>query len=447
LPLLHIETEPRRDKGEGEHPVRADILDKKIIFLLQGLHGSIRIKKKRFLSRPTALGLMVRGNTVLTLYGLRATINETTPSAATPTNPAASGSRLETKVLRMAWKPILPRRGFWLVCAALLLAGCQEQEQIRSYDVPKESVAVGAVVEKQRLLAVMVPCEKYVWFFKIMGTEQAVGEQVPAFDRFLASIHFTDREREPIKWIVPEGWKQIPGAGELYARLRKEGDGSVPEITISQFPPKAKDPRPNIDRWRNQLGLGPIGDDELKKLVGNVKVDGVEGTRVDFTGGARKRGGPVFARGRPFRFAKPDDWEERPPDNHMGVYRPAVFLVRDGEHLAEVSVVPLAGHGGGARDNVNRWRRQLGLEPIDDAQLQKDLRQLDVADGKAPYIDLKGRDPTGPQRILGAWIVHGGRTWFIKMKGSPELVGKQQAAFEAFVQSIRFADGQGAAHE
>ena len=33
------------------------------------------------------------------------------------------------------------------------------------------------------------------------------------------------------------------------------------------------------------------------------------------------------------------------------------------------------------------------------------------------------------------------------MKGPPELVGKQQAAFEAFVKSIRFADGGGAAHE
>jgi hypothetical protein len=33
------------------------------------------------------------------------------------------------------------------------------------------------------------------------------------------------------------------------------------------------------------------------------------------------------------------------------------------------------------------------------------------------------------------------------MMGSPGLVGKQQAAFEVFVQSIRFTDGEGAAHE
>jgi len=346
----------------------------------------------------------------------------------------------------MAWKPIVPRY-FWIVCAALVLVGCQEQEQIRSYDVPKETATVGASAEKQRLLAVMVPHADHVWFFKLMGNAQAVGEQAPVFDRFITSIRFTDQQREPVQWAVPEGWNQIPGAGELYARLRQDGKNPALEITITRLPAGAKDPRANINRWRGQLGLGPISEKQLEKLIGNVKVDGVESTRVDFIGGAHKRGGPAFARGRPFQFTKPDGWDEQPPDNRQGIYRPAVFLVRDGGHLAEISVVPLAGDGGGAAANVNRWRRQLGLDPLDDAQIRKELRNLDVASGKAPYVDLTGRDPTGPQRILGAWIVHGSRTWFIKMKGSPELVGKQQAGFEAFVQSIRFADGQGAAHE
>lgn len=348
----------------------------------------------------------------------------------------------------MAWKPIFAGRSFWLVGVVLVLAGCQEQEQIRSYDVPKEPPSIVAAAEKQRMLAVMVPREKDVWFFKLMGPEQAVAEAAPTFDRFVESVRFTDQEREPIRWTVPDGWKQTLGADVLYARLRKEGDASTPEITITKLPPGAKDPRANIDRWRGQLGLGPIDEDALQKLVGNVKVDGVASTRVDFVGGASKRGRPAVTRGRPFRFTKPDEWEEKPPDMPQGVQRLAVFVVREGEYVAEVSVVPLPERGGGARANVNRWRQQLGLEPIgDDAQLQKDLRELDVAGVKAPYVDLTGRDPTGPQRILGAWFVHSGRTWFIKMKGNPELVGKQQSAFEAFVKSIRFTDGQGAAHE
>ena len=349
----------------------------------------------------------------------------------------------------MAWKPSLPRC-FWIVCAGLLLAGCQEQEQIRSYDVPKETIAVGPPPEKQRLLAVMVLHQKDVWFFKLVGPTKAVAEQVETFDRYVAGVHFFGEGSARFDY-TPEGWqrlpeKLLPGNGQVVQHLRRDVKGSSVDLTVTRLPAteKAKDPRANIDRWRNQLGLAPISEDELTKLVGNVKVDGVESTRVDFTGGARKRGGSIFARGRPFQFTKPDDWEERPPDNRMGIFRPAVFLVRDREHLADVSVVPASG---GAAANVNRWRSQLGLEALDDAQIKKELRTLDVAGAKAPYVDMTGRDPTGPQRILGAWIVHGGRTWFIKMKGSPELVGKQQAAFEAFVQSIRFADGQGAAHE
>ncbi len=349
----------------------------------------------------------------------------------------------------MAWKPTLARRSFWLACAVLALAGCQEQEQIRSYDVPKEPLAVGAAGGKQRLLAVMVPRAEQVWFFKLLGPEKAVADAAETFDHFVASVRFIEKQRESIRWTVPEGWKEMPGGGVLYARLRKEGDGSTPEITITKLPSGsgAKDPRANIDRWRGQLGLDPIDEKELKKLVGNIQVDGVPGTRVDFVGGGKKRGGMAAAQGRPFRFSKPDGWEERPPDTPQGVPRLAVFVVRDGEHSAEVSVVPLAGLGGGALANVNRWRRQLGLDPIDDAQLQKDLHILNAGGVKAHYVDLVGRNPAGPQRLLGAWMVHGGQTWFIKMMGFPELVGKQRAAFEAFVQSMRFTDGQGAAHE
>ncbi|HEY7314465.1 MAG TPA: hypothetical protein VH643_34270 [Gemmataceae bacterium] len=350
----------------------------------------------------------------------------------------------------MAWKPSGNSRLF-LCFAFLALAGCQEQEQIRSYSVSKENLVVGGKAEKLRLLAVMVPHQKDVWFFKLIGPDEAVKEQVETFDRFVTSVHFFGEGSA--KYARPEGWqkmpgKQLPGNGQVIEQLRREVDGASLDLTVTTLPAgeKTKDPRSNIDRWRGQLGLGPINDAELNKLVGNVKVDGEEGTRVDFTGRGKKQGQPPFARGRPFRFTKPEDWEERPPDAPKGIFRPAVFRVHDGEQAAEVSVVPLGGHGGGPLANVNRWRGQLKLDPIGEDELRKDLRELKVADGSAPYVDLVGKGLTGePQRILGAWIVRGGRTWFITMKGSPELVGKQQAAFEAFVQSIRFADGGGAA--
>jgi hypothetical protein len=392
-------------------------------------------------------------DTALTLCDSRATINKTPPAfdRIAQFRRVVSGSRRPTRVPFMAWKSRRTSRALWLIWAALFLSGCQEQEMIRSYTVSKESFDFGPSAAKQRMLAVMVPQEKEVWFFKLMGPEQAVGEQVTAFDRFVDSVRFTKDDKEPLKFSVPDGWKKLAGDELFYARVRQEGKELPLEITISKLPKRVNYAQSNIDRWRGQLGLGPISDIDLNKLVGNIKVDDVESTRVDFVGKSKKPAGggpaPTVGRGKPFRYDKPADWEEGRADMKQGVYRPAVFIVRDGDHLAEVSVVPLAGQGGGARANVNRWRMQLGLDPIGDEQLQQDLRKLPVEDANAPYIDLTGRGPTGPQRILGAWLVHGGRTWFITMKGSPELVGKQQAAFEAFVKSIRFGDGQGAAHE
>ena len=121
-----------------------------------------------------------------------------------------------------------PSRGkLRILCAALLvLAGCQEQEQIRSYDVKKEAFDA-AEQDALRMLAVMVPREDTVWFFKLLGAEQAVGEQVPTFDRFLQSVRFRDHDRKPITWTVPEGWRQMPGiVGMLrYAPLGGQGTG------------------------------------------------------------------------------------------------------------------------------------------------------------------------------------------------------------------------------
>ena len=40
---------------------------------------------------------------------------------------------------------------------------------------------------------------------------------------------------------------------------------------------------------------------------------------------------------------------------------------------------------------------------------------------------------------------HGGRTWFFKMTGPADLAAKKKPAFEAFVKSVRFDRGTGAA--
>jgi hypothetical protein len=345
----------------------------------------------------------------------------------------------------MAWKPTLAHRGFWLAGAALILTGCQEQEQIREYTVPKEPPV--------RMLAVMAPHQDRTWYFKLMGPEPEVAKHVKTFEAFVDSIRFPRAGN--IEWTVPEGWSEEHTDTRFEAVIRFAGKGMPLPITITQLGgPQARDVRANLNRWRNQLGLDEISEEGLRKLQGNYMVADQTATRVDFTGPGK--GGvrralrapqPPPAAGRHFTFTKPNDWEEQPAGAVGGIRRDAVFRFGQGERFAQTTVLRLGGDGGGSLQNVNRWRRELGLEPTSEEQLRRDLRSLDTASGRWSYIELTGRVRNEERVTLGAWIAHGGQTWFVTMKGPADLVRAQKSAFESFVQSFRFDGGAGDAHE
>ena len=65
-------------------------------------------------------------------------------------------------------------------------------------------------------------------------------------------------------------------------------------------------------------------------------------------------------------YKRPGGWQEAPP----GEMRAASFRVagKDGKQ-ADVSVVPLPGLAGSDLDNVNRWRGQVGLPGVSEAEL------------------------------------------------------------------------------
>jgi hypothetical protein len=120
----------------------------------------------------------------------------------------------------------------------------------------------------------------------------------------------------------------------------------------------------------------------------------------------------------------------------------AAFAIAAGDQRARMTVTPLAGAAGGLVGNINRWRGQIGLEPVEPSQLGEIIRKIDVAGVEAQYVDLVGPDgPNGSQRILGVVAITGGTSWFFKLTGPANLVGGQKDAFESFVRSVRF-DGK-----
>lgn len=145
-------------------------------------------------------------------------------------------------------------------------------------------------------------------------------------------------------------------------------------------------------------------------------------------------------------YRTPAGWKEQSDSRPFVV---ASFQIAEGDRLAEVSITPLRGDGGGLLENVNRWREQIGLARMDEAQLRKDVREIEMAGAKAKYVDLLGPEAAGRprQRILGVVAPRGEQTWFVKMWGPADLVAKQKTAFEEFVRSLKFHAGAGADHE
>ena len=148
---------------------------------------------------------------------------------------------------------------------------------------------------------------------------------------------------------------------------------------------------------------------------------------------------PKPADKRPVTFDVPEGWRSAP----LAPMSIATFRIGEEDVPADVTITPLRGEGGGLLRNVNRWREQIGLAPIDDLQMRKELREVQVDGTPGQAVDLVGPEGPSQQRIVAVIVPRGGMTWFFRMKGPAEVVAKQKAAFDRFVASVRFAGDRG----
>jgi hypothetical protein len=133
----------------------------------------------------------------------------------------------------------------------------------------------------------------------------------------------------------------------------------------------------------------------------------------------------------------PSGWEQVAP----GEMRLASFRVKgESGKQADVGVFPLPGMAGGDVDNVNRWRGQVGLQPISQEDLAKLAQAVEIAGQPAQVYDLAGQNPSSGDktRILAAILRREGVAWFFKMTGDDELVAQQKPAFVEFLKSLSF---------
>lgn len=98
----------------------------------------------------------------------------------------------------------------------------------------------------------------------------------------------------------------------------------------------------------------------------------------------------------------------------------------------DVSVVVLPGPAGGELANVNRWRGQLGLGPLDEAAMAAARKPVKSPAGAISLYDFAGKSG----RMIAGLTVLNGSTWFVKMAGDDAPVTAARSDFLRLLESL-----------
>lgn len=108
----------------------------------------------------------------------------------------------------------------------------------------------------------------------------------------------------------------------------------------------------------------------------------------------------------------------------------------DGGEGVDISITSFPGDAGGVGANLNRWRGQIGLEPLAGAAVAEATQPRTVGG-----IEGRSADFTGPKgRTRVAWISREGASWFFKLSGPPALVEAESANWDAFLNSVAWKE-------
>lgn len=380
-----------------------------------------------------------------------------------------------------------------LVVGALMLSatlGCAEAEDVKVYTVDRKleqerrEIVFGKGAERPaesqpsprakeipgRLIGVMLPQADEMWFFKLLGPDEAVQKHADAVKSFVSKVKF--EKNEPV-WTLPAGWTEQPSTDgvTLVFFLLDAADPKL-RLGVSRFPGQ-QDLTANINRWRGQMKLKPVEAEEAAKSAVPLETAAGKALWVELTGTySEQTRMPPFAGGMggapagpidpksalpaghpplggampgaggaasepvaaaPFKYELPKGWTASPPSQ----FNLAAFNIDDGGAKGRVTVSEAQGD---LLSNINRWRGQLGMPPTDEEQLQNALTKIKVSGLDADFVELIAPAGAGEQgAILGVIAKQSaGSSLFIKFTGGAPLAQRERERFMQFVGSIRF---------
>jgi len=349
------------------------------------------------------------------------------------------------------------------------------------------------------MLTAILPIENQAYFFKVVGPVATVDAHEKELNAFFEKIA-VGPDKKP-KWQLPEGWKEAPGSDMRFATITVPADGKPLEISITALPWSGTpdDMLRNVNRWRNQLQLRPIAAQQIDEYIHELKAGDHTLTVVDlkghfassgmsppFAGGATPPSGPVAKNSSPglpsgslppghppidsasssnpaepaeapstantgttTKFTAPTDWKPLP----AGGLRKAAFAIGDEQRGALVTLISFpASEGPMIADplqNVNRWRREVGLAEVKQDELSKATASIKI-DGNVATLVRAIPDATqsseshSNRATIAAMVESGGQLWFVKLTGDRSVVTAQESEFNKFLESMHFASDRGA---
>lgn len=169
------------------------------------------------------------------------------------------------------------------------------------YDLCNASGIVSESVPARVLVAMMVK-DNVHWFFRLSGSSNGVEIVKPDFKKYLQTVKILDSPaQEPapggtgstgsgqaneasIQLQTPDGWTQLEPTPMALSRYQINSDKGTAVVTVTKLEGIAGGLLSNVNRWRGQVNLEPIGEEDLKKNMLQIKTGGGEGFVVDFDG-------------------------------------------------------------------------------------------------------------------------------------------------------------------
>ena len=366
--------------------------------------------------------------------------------------------------------PIYPRDcnmprylNLFLLSVMALYLGCAEPEQVQRYRIPKSRSDLGDIGAKKlsapptraaeaspktesRMFVAIDEKDDVTWFFKVTGSIEAVNTTEDQWKSILKSVEYAEAGNPD--WTLPEDWKLGPPKPMRYATLHTSTDetGQV-VLSISSLGPN-QNLLNNVNRWRGQLGLEPIGDNELQlaklsntssemKVFDATGMLALTGAMARAAQGTRAVSPQANRPARPQRpnlkYDIPEGWIE----SNQSMMVPVRLRFGTDKSAPQITVTQLRATASEWIPNAQRWAGQVSMTQDEDTL--KELTSEITVDGlTGQKVVLLPENEEAKIGMIGAMVKREDIAWFFKLIGDKKFVADNQEVFDQLMMTFKF---------